>query len=187
MAARLDVATRSRMGRVKRLSLLSGVLRKPLSVAVVVAIFALVGAMQATAGSDRVPFTARFSGAAQFTSTSTVEFEGSGQATHMGLITNFGDIVITGPPDEFGCLPNTNTEFLTAANGDLLVLEMDDVSCPIDETGLRFKGSGDWHVIDGTGRFAGVTGSGSVAGFGNFADGIFGTTVTGYIEGNNAD
>lgn len=151
--------------------------------AIVAVVLGLACATPAGADSQLLPFFVQMSGDARFTSATTVEFRGAGIANHMGAITNIGDIVITGPPDEDGCLANINTEYLTAASGDLLVLEMDDVACPVDETGLRFEGFGNWQVIRGTGRFANATGSGTVVGFGDFVTGAFGTTITGHIAG----
>ena len=127
------------------------------------ALVSTVGA-QADAGGQ-VPFSASFSGTIAFKSPSTTHHDGSGKATHMGRTTDSGAVVLS-PPDAAGCYPNFNTETLTAANGDQLVLQWHDRACPIGPT--SFHSSGDWIVVGGTGRFADETGSGSFAGEADF-------------------
>jgi hypothetical protein len=145
---------------------------------------ALSLAVAAPAGAGaQVPFTATFSGTASFTSQSSTYFVGEGLATHMGRSSSIG-VVSIGPPNAAGCYPNINTETLTAANGDQLVIRSDDQACPIGPT--SFHGSGSWVVIRGTGRFADTTGSGSFSGetdFGaGFTPGPFHFTLTGTIS-----
>ena len=77
----------------------------------------------AAARSD-VPFKARFSGTAVFTSPTSVEFHGTGHATHLGRFTD-GGVALLGLPTD-GCpegaqgIPAVHIETLTAANGDEL-------------------------------------------------------------------
>ena len=139
---------------------------------------ALGGAQAALADNTGVPFNAAFSGAAYFLSESTVMFQGVGQATHMGFTANSGDLSLL-PPNAQGCIPNINIETLTAANGDQLVLVMEDIACPV-APGV-FQGTGTWHVVSGTGRFADATGTGTVVGGANFNLGVFEITMTGTI------
>ena len=150
---------------------------------VAVAALALAVAGRAGAGTAEVPFSAYFSGTASFTSQSTTRFLGTGQATQMGRSSSVGDVTIS-PPNAAGCYPNINTETLTAANGDQLVIRSDDQACPIGPT--SFHGSGNWVVVDGTGRFADVSGSGSFDGetdFGpDFSPGPFHFTLTGTLD-----
>jgi hypothetical protein len=128
-----------------------------------------------------VPFSASFSGTVAFTSPTTVAFDGSGQASHMGRSSNDGVAAIIGPPDQAGCIPNANTETLTAANGDQLTIQSDDLACPI-ASGPILHASGEWTVVDGTGRFAGATGSGTLDGESNFNNGTFQFTLTGSLS-----
>jgi hypothetical protein len=54
-----------------------------------------------------------------------------------------------------------------------------DVACPI--SGYELHGTGHWTVTGGTGRFARVSGQGSVVGDANFATGAFTVTWTGSL------
>ena len=145
---------------------------------IAVVAYALGGAHAAFADNAGVPFNATFSGAAFFLSESKVMFQGVGQATHMGFSANTGDLSLF-PPNAQGCIPNVNIETLTAANGDQLVLVMEDIACPV-APGI-FQGTGAWHVVSGTGRFADATGTGTVVGGANFNLGVFEITMTGAI------
>ncbi len=84
---------------------------------------------------------------------------GTGQATHLGEITEDSSVVIDiNPADQHnGCAPETRTTTLTAANGDTITMS---------GTGLtRCPGSSEandsYVVTGGTGRFQGASGSGS--------------------------
>ena len=114
---------------------------------------ALIVSESATAGKQ-VPFKGRSSGivtAVGFDPVKGIAYthlEGSGEATHLGHFTVTGDVAVevaTGIP--------TGTWTLTAANGDMLFLEM--TGSGIDPT----HGFGDFTVVGGTGRFAEATGS----------------------------
>lgn len=88
-----------------------------------------------------------------------VTVTGSGQATHLGAITEAAVVVVdfsTLNPVT-GCADEIRTSTLTAANGDQITLQGPGRVC-----GDQTQGSGGdyWSVISGTGRFAGVTGSG---------------------------
>ncbi len=148
---------------------------------VAAALVSTVGA-QADPGGQ-VPFSASFTGTIAFTSQSTTHHVGTGQATHMGNSTDDGEVVLS-PLDDAGCYPNFNTETLTAANGDKLVLQWHDRACPIGPT--SFHSNGDWFVVGGTGRFADATGSGTFAGeadFGpDFSPGTFQLAFTGKLK-----
>jgi hypothetical protein len=134
----------------------------------------------ASAASTGAPFEASYAGGAAFTSESTVHFSGSGTARLLGASTNSGDIVIHGPdPSCPGGLANTNVETLRAANGDILVLTMHDVSCPVGTN--VYHGTGHWEVTGGTGRFLGASGLGTVEGGADFNQGRFAFTLVGTI------
>jgi hypothetical protein len=84
----------------------------------------------------------------------------TGQATHLGAITEAAVVVVdfsTFVPAT-GCADEIRTSTLTAANNDTITLQGPGRVC-----GDQTQGSGgdDWSVISGTGRFAGVTGSGT--------------------------
>jgi hypothetical protein len=137
----------------------------------------------AGAESD-MPFTARLSGAATFTSPTSVEFLGTGTATHLGRFTNDGTAILgpltDGCPNGTQGIPNVHTETLIAANGDELVVRMVNLACPTGPT--SFHGTGHWTVIDGTGRFAGVTGAGTDEGNADFATNTFELTLNGTLS-----
>ena len=142
----------------------------------------LVGFGPPAAAGTGVPFSARLTGTAFFTSPSSVEFEGTGTATHLGRFTNDG-LAILGPPtacpDGLPGIPNVHTETLIGADGDELVVQMLNVACPTSPT--SFHGTGHWTVLGGTGRFAGVTGSGTDEGNADFATNTFELTLSGTL------
>jgi len=149
------------------------------------AVFGLSGATEAGANAGgHAPLKANFSGTVAFTSPSSIVLKGAGHSTLMGASTNDGNAVISGPPNAAGCTPNAHTETLTAANRDQLVIESDDVACPIGPTSLH--GTGHWHVVSGTGRFSSATGEGTFDGeadFGpSFSPGTYSISLTGEID-----
>ena len=149
-------------------------------------LFLAVGAVgltahPAAAASTQVPFVGTYSGAAAFTSETTVSFSGTGVSTIIGLSANEGQIVITGPDTSCpGGLANVHTDTLTAANGDSLTFIAHDVACPTGPG--EFHGTGHFVITGGTGRFRGATGQGTVAGRADFNEGRFRFTLTGTIS-----
>ena len=120
-------------------------------VVAVLAALALSGA--AMAAGQPVPFKGRSSGVITVVGVDPVagitylHVEGQGQATHLGRFTVSGDVAIdvaTGIPQ--------GTWTLTAANGDMLFLEM--TGHGIDAA----HGFGAFTVVGGTGRFQGASG-----------------------------
>ena len=133
----------------------------------------------AAAGSHAVPFKADFSGTAT-TSQSSSSFVGAGNASHMGHITTNG--VADGFRPDSSCpggVANTNTETLTAANGDTLTITSQDVACPT-APGV-YHGTGQWTVTGGTGRFSGAGGQGSYDGSADFNAHTFTIDLTGTL------
>ena len=123
---------------------------------------------------------ATYTGTAVIADPSSVHFSGTGRSTLLGTSDNDGQIVITGPDSSCaGGLANTNTETLTAANGDQLVLTLHDVSCRVGPN--VFRGSGTWEVTHGTGRFHGAIGHGTSSGGADFNLGQFALTLDGTI------
>jgi hypothetical protein len=145
--------------------------------------FGVVRLAPATAGDGAVPFEIRLSGTAAFTSATTVDFNGTGHATHMGRVVN-GGVAILDPPTAscpggaFG-FPNVHTETLTAANGDQLTVRMVNVGCPTGPT--TFHGTGHWTVLGGTGRFEHATGEGASEGHADFATNTFDFRLSGTL------
>lgn len=137
----------------------------------------------AATGSD-MPFTARLSGSAAFTSPTSVEFHGTGAATHLGKVVSAGMALLESPtepcPGGFLGYPNVHTETLTAADGDQLVIRMVNVGCPTGP--YTFHGTGHWSVVSGTGRFEGVTGVGTNEGNADFEVNTFELVLTGTLS-----
>jgi hypothetical protein len=84
---------------------------------------------------------------------------GTGQATHLGAITEDASVVIDlNPADQHnGCAPETRTTTLTAANGDTITMSGTGFTrCPGSS-----EANDSYVVTGGTGRFQGASGSGS--------------------------
>jgi hypothetical protein len=157
--------------------------RRVISLAAAAVALGLVSPTPANAAND-VPFRAQLSGTAAFTSLTTVDFHGGGQAVYVGQFESDGVAILdaptgTCPGDEPG-IPNVHTETLTAANGDQLVIRMVNFACPTGP--FTFHGTGHWTVPGGTGRFEGVTGEGTIEGNANFETRTFALTLTGTLR-----
>jgi len=144
----------------------------------------LGGVAPAFADLQNVPFEASLAGTGSSDLQTTANFQGVGNATHLGLTTNVGAASLSPPIYTDACaagwgIPNVNVEILTAANGDQLVLEMHDLACPVG--GFAFEGTGAWNVVHGTGRFANASGSGSLSGFFDVEPGTFEFFLTGEL------
>jgi hypothetical protein len=142
----------------------------------------LVAVAHASASDGQVPFTATVSGTAAFTSPSTVEFHGAGNAPLLGLFASAGQALLETPttcPTGTPGIPNVHTETLTGANGDKLVLRMENLAC---STGpFTFHGTGHWTVVGGSGRFEDVSGRGTNEGNADFESSTFVLTMTGSL------
>jgi hypothetical protein len=122
------------------------------------------------ASAKPVPFKAYVSGAAITTSPTTVEVQGSGNASHLGRITNIGHIEAhpEQPSDTCPGFLSYHWETFKAANGDTLKILSTDTACYVGPAQLR--GTGHWVVLPGgTGRFADATGSGDFSGYADLA------------------
>lgn len=105
-------------------------------------------------------------------------------ATHLGLCTTVGVVsyVPANDPEHPGRLLSSGSGTITAANGDVLLIEFNGVLDPpapgstegIDRPTFRFVG--------GTGRFAGATGSSESVVVVNLATGAFEITMVGRID-----
>jgi hypothetical protein len=138
-------------------------------------------ASSAFAASGLVSFSASYSGAAAQTSPTSFGISGTGVASLLGKSTEKASMVVTGSSDSCpGGLANTETDTLTAADGDMLALTSTNVACPIG-SGV-FHGSGHWVVTGGTGRFQGATGAGTIDGSVDLAHGTFACMLTGNIS-----
>jgi hypothetical protein len=134
--------------------------------------------------NEGVPFMARLSGTAAFTSPTIMEFHGGGQATYLGQLVSVGVAVLDPPtgtcPGGVPGIPNVHTEVLSGANGDQLVIRMVNFACPTGP--FTFHGTGHWTVPSGSGRFEGVTGEGVIDGNSDFGTGTFALTLTGTLQ-----
>jgi hypothetical protein len=157
--------------------------RRVISLAAAAVALGLLAPTPANAANDWLPFMARLSGTAAFTSPTTAEFHGGGQATLLGQFASDGVAILDAPtgtcPGDVLGIPNVHTETLTAANGDQIVIRMVNVACPTGP--FTFHGTGHWTVPGGTGRFERVTGEGTIEGDANFGTSTFALTLTGAI------
>lgn len=154
-----------------------------LSLAAAAAALGLVAPAPANAVNDGVPFRAQLTGTAAFTGPTTAEFHGAGQATYLGQFASDGVAILDQPtgtcPGGVPGIPNVHTETLTAANGDRLVIRMDNLACPTGP--FTFHGTGHWSVLGGTGRFEGVIGEGTDEGDADFEANTIAFSLTGTI------
>jgi len=138
--------------------------------------------VRAPTANHPVPFRALMTGSAAFTSATTVEFHTTGLATHLGnfVASGFADLFAsTGNCPGGPNIPNVHTETLTAANGDELVIQMQNVACPTGP--YTYHGIGHWTIIGGTGRFQNITGRGTNEGHADFEIGTFEMAYTGTL------
>ena len=141
----------------------------------------LVSGATAFAKDHGVPFKADFSGSAVLTSPTTIVFAGSGNASHLGRISNTGNVLVTGPDGSCsGGVTAVNTETLTAANGDTLTVTSHDVTCLTGPA--QYHGTGQWTVTGGTGRFSGAAGGGTFDGIADLAAQTFTIVLAGTLD-----
>lgn len=130
------------------------------SLALLLAVITLAFAPQSAHAESEMPFHANF--ITKVDSVLEGDFLhltviGRGKATYVGTTTAFTDNQLVSVIDGSA----TATYTLTGANGDTLILEMVFQASNVTD-GVTFAGS--YTVTGGTGRFAGATGSGSLAG-----------------------
>ncbi len=77
-----------------------------------------------------------------------------------------------------GGLANTNVERITLAGGTITIRSL-DVGCPVGA--MKFRGTGTWTIVGGTGRFVGATGSGTADGGADFVAQTFRMHLSGTI------
>jgi hypothetical protein len=140
----------------------TGRLWRLVALAMVIALGTIgVGANSAHAsGGPQVPFKGSYSGNVAITGATTAVLSGTGNSTLLGNGPYAGDDVRSSPLPGGG-FTDTLIETLTAANGDTLTVKCIDVATPIPGRPGMYQGKGQWTVTGGTGRFSGVTGSGS--------------------------
>jgi hypothetical protein len=94
---------------------------------------------------------------------------GGGQATHLGRFTVEFSFCIdpTDLLDDGQLTPGESIPYwdgvgtMTAANGDVLIMELEGEILPSTRPGFNFEFHDDFDFASGTGRFAGASGSGS--------------------------
>jgi hypothetical protein len=139
----------------------------------------LIGHMPALA-SEQASFEATCSGPIAFTGQTTLEYSGSGVARHLGSSSISGHIDILGPGLSPGGYRIEEHASIRAANGDQIVLVLEEQSSPV-APGV-FHGIGTYRITGGTGRFNGATGRGIVDGRGDFDQDTFKLTCSGTIS-----
>ncbi len=129
----------------------------------------------------QVPFKATFSATGKAVTGDrcpvlTVEIHGTGNATHLGRLTD-DQSHCAAPPS----LAFTDGQFaFTAANGDRLQAHVLRDFVPLDPP--LFTIDGHFTITGGTGRFAGATGGGDASGVQNLATGDATVSLVGTIS-----
>jgi len=158
-------------------------IRKPHLVTAMIVVAGTFGLAVPNAFAVTVPFSARYSGSALWTSPTTIALLGSGTATQLGRVANSRTVYLTNfnssCPDGPDGVASVNVETLTGADGDTLTIESDDVACPVGP-GL-YDGTGRWKVTGGTGRFNGASGGGQFTGTADLNQGRFSSNPTGVL------
>jgi len=161
-----------------------------ITVAVAALCAVMVSVPQSAAAASLIPFRATVAetftaGPCSPTPSLCVTNTGSGQATHLGMVREFTVTVLDlaskpGP----GCATDGHAETrmttLTAANGDQITLAGTGYSCPTGPTTLTAVDS--YVVTGGTGRFSGASGSGTVTGAIDLANGTAVDTFSGVLS-----
>ncbi len=102
----------------------------------------------------------------------------SGQATHLGLFTETGELTLVPDPNNPTRLLASGSGTFTAANGDQLEALIEDGALDI-ATG---EATGVFRFIGGTGRFADASGTGNFVISQNLVTGAFEITAVGTIN-----
>jgi hypothetical protein len=123
--------------------------------------------------STSLPFNGSGSGTFVATSPTTVALTGTGNYEHLGLVHLGFTSTITGTS---GCGGFTAMEqdVFTAANGDKLVLSVQDIFCPTSTPG-GYTFTATFLITGGSGRFADASGSGNIQGTATFTSQTTGT------------
>ena len=103
---------------------------------------------------------------------------GSGNATHLGMFTNTGEVSFTPDASNPNILHPTGGGVFTAANGDKLNFIIINGALDLT-TGI---GTGDFEFTGGTGRFANATGHTSTVIQQNVITGAYEMTLVGNID-----
>jgi hypothetical protein len=133
-----------------------------LVVALALVMAGILSVAPAAAGDAVVPFRATYTMHPRIVGATPdgcniQELPGEGQATHLGLSTFYSDAVAC-----FATLTQSGDMLFTAANGDELHGSFEGSLDFYAPGYVRFWGS--YSITDGTGRFEGVTGTGSYEG-----------------------
>ena len=157
----------------------------PLRSLVIAGLMSLVVPLAARA--DEVPFHAALTGHVYFNpADGSGHADGDGVALHMGRTTVHSDIQAL--PEAAPCAGGfvvVQVCTLTAANGDTLILDISDVTCPTG--GTKYRALGQWTVRAGTGRFAGVGGTGQLDSHPDLGTNVFVASMTGVLTGLGDD
>lgn len=127
-----------------------------------------------------VPFEASVEGTVSPVSEDTFSLAATGIARHMGLVDYEGHVQITSEDPDTGVITNVLTETLTAANGDTLTIECEQIAVPVGPG--QYQGTDQWTVTGGTGRFSGATGSGTGDTYVDLNSGSFSKELSGSIS-----
>jgi hypothetical protein len=125
-------------------------------------------------------FNATYAGSIAFTGSASAGYSGSGSGTYVGQSQDTGTVfVLPGAVSCPGLSFNTrHDDTITAANGDLLLVVISDVSCETPPGSHVYHSVGTFTIYNGTGRFAGALGEGTVESHADFNTHTFSLTFS---------
>lgn len=160
---------------------------KRISTVIALTAFFLLGSV-AVMAVDR-PFALNGTGIATFTvNEAGIPVRGdvtsTGNATHLGLCTTVGVVNYTpaDDPEHPGRLLSSGSGKITAANGDMLLIEFSGVLDPPTPGSATAIDKPVFHFVGGTGRFANASGTADAVVVVNLATGAFEITMVGNIN-----
>ena len=105
-------------------------------------------------------------------------------ATHLGLCTTVGKVNYTpaNDPEHPGRMLSSGSGTITAANGDVLLIEFNGVLDPPDPGSATGIDRPTFRFVGGTGRFAGASGSAESVVVVNLGTGAFEITMVGKLD-----
>ncbi len=133
----------------------------PLCLGLLTAALILMLPLQTSHAGEKLPFHAAFDTLANNTPPDPiihVQVTGTGEATHLGRTT----CETTDQTLDTRTGTGTATYYLTAANGDQLIMTFQYSAPPLAPDVLALLGT--WQIVGGTGRFAEAAGSGTLEG-----------------------
>lgn len=152
---------------------------------IALAAFLLLGTLPVMA-KER-PFALNGNGAATFITDGAgnpiaADTTSTATATHLGLCTIVARVNFSPDPNNPGRLLSSGSGTITAANGDIILVEFNGVLEPPEPGSTTAIDRPVFHFVGGTGRFADVSGSANTVVVLNLLTGAFEATMVGNID-----